>query len=253
MIFDHDTLQFTLYDVLYFDESDVTTRIKERAFCALSLRFSADTDIMTKARTHHLTDGDLTFFPANLAYTRKSKHDRMIVFHFAVQNYVSYDVEVLSGMAEECAGIFTSAFDEWRRKAPGYQYRVSAMLYELFAKLHAGRTASGDHVRYSETVARAIGIMKAHYADPSLSIASLAADAHMSDTYFRRIFGREVGVSPKQYLTDLRFERAQSLLNAGYDTVASVAEKTGFGDAKNFATAFRRRFGYPPSGQKYAP
>jgi transcriptional regulator GlxA family with amidase domain len=46
-------------------------------------------------------------------------------------------------------------------------------------------------------------------------------------------------------------ERAKSLLNAGYDPVSSVAEKVGFRDAKNFATAFKKQFGYPPSRQRY--
>lgn len=75
----------------------------------------------------------------------------------------------------------------------------------------------------------------------------------MSDTYFRRLFRRDLGVSQKQYLNDLRLEHAQALLNAGYYTIADVAEMVGFRDSKNFATAFKKSFGYPPSAQTYEP
>ena len=80
----------------------------------------------------------------------------------------------------------------------------------------------------------------------------MAAYLHISETYLRRIFQGEMGVSPKKYLMTLRMNRAKSLLNAGYDPVNVIAEKVGFRDAKNFATAFKKQFGYPPSMQRYA-
>ena len=41
------------------------------------------------------------------------------------------------------------------------------------------------------------------------------------------------------------------VLNAACYPVTTVAEKTGFSDPKNFATAFKKAFGYPPSKQSY--
>ena len=252
MIFEKNNLQLQLFDVLSFDDYDSLTRTKARSFCALSLRIEGDTEIDIKNETIRLTSRDLAFFPANLSYLRRSRRDRMIVFHFGVQNCVAYELEILHDFEyDRLLPLFSEALTVWREKKPGYYYRASALLYSIFAEIRAGFADAGE--RISPPIASALREISEGYADPSLSVEALAGRAHMSDAYFRRLFKRETGVTPKRYLIDLRLEHAQSLLNAGYDTVAAVAEKVGFGDAKNFATAFKKRFGYPPSKQTYEP
>ena len=100
-------------------------------------------------------------------------------------------------------------------------------------------------------MAAARDYLRQHFADPALNIAAVARALHVSDSYLRRQFRQTLGTSPKQTLDAIRFERAKMLLNAGYDSVAAVAEKVGFSDEKTFSTAFRRTFGYPPSRQRY--
>ena len=88
-----------------------------------------------------------------------------------------------------------------------------------------------------------------NYKLPSVSL--LAKHLYISTTYLRNCFLKELSVTPKAYLTSLRMTSAQSLLNTGYYSVSSVAEQVGFGDAKNFAVAYKKHFGYPPSAQRY--
>ncbi len=251
MIFGHDSLQFVLLDVLTFDDTGAEMRTRPRPFCALSLRYEGDTDILLKNGTVHLTKHDLAFFPANVGYVRSSRRDRMIVFHFYLQNCVSYELEVLHDFCfDGLEPLFREARREWVERKPGYRYRASALLSEVFALICEKLDPAP---RLSEPVSQALACFQENAHDPSLSVTGVAARLAVSETYLRRLFKRDLGVSPKTYLTDLRLERAQSLLNAGYDTVADVAEKVGFGDPKNFAVAFKKRFGYPPSAQHYAP
>ncbi|MBQ8508730.1 MAG: helix-turn-helix transcriptional regulator [Clostridia bacterium] len=252
MIFDQDNLQFQLLDVLWFDESNVAYRTRARTFFALSLRMEGDTDVELRGRDIHFTAGDLACFPPNTEYTRRSRRDIMIVFHFYVQDYVSYELDVLHDM-EHLLPMFRDALHEWQERRPGYRYRAAALLYSIFAQVYAARnpTPSAHPQNLSPTVAEGIRYLRANFADPGCNVEALAEHLHMSETYVRRLFMRDLGVSPKRCLSDLRMERAQSLLNAGYDTVAAVAEQVGFRDAKNFATAFKKRFGYPPSAQTY--
>ena len=74
---------------------------------------------------------------------------------------------------------------------------------------------------------------------------------HYNRQYLGRLFKKETGLSIRAYVMQQRLERAKALLNAGYGPVGVIAEKVGFRDAKNFATAFKKAFGYPPSRQNY--
>ena len=252
MIFDQEKLQLQLLDVLYFNDHDSVTKTRARPFCALSLRIGGDTDIELKNGSIHLCSHDLAFFPANTGYIRRSRYDEMIVFHFNVQNFVGYELEILHDFEyERLLGIFTEAYKEWNSKQSGYYYKTSSLLYQVFALIHDNLSKQPEQL--SPPVAAALEYITQHYSDCTLSISLLAELAHMSDTYFRRLFKRDMGVSPKRYINDLRLEHAQALLNAGYYTIADVAEMVGFRDSKNFATAFKKSFGYPPSAQTYAP
>ena len=248
VIFDHDDLQLQLIDVLYFKDSSTGMRTRARPFCALSLRLDGDTNIEMNGRVIHLAARDLSLFPANISYLRRAKNDEMIVFHFNITNSVLYEIEVMHGVRyDELLPLFREALDEWRVRAPGYRYRASALLYKVFAIIRAELGPKSE--RLSQPIAAAVRHISENYSDSSLSVESLAQSVHMSDTWFRKHFRQETGVAPKKYITDLRLEHAQSLLNAGYDTVAAVAEKVGFRDAKNFSTAYKKRFGYSPSSQ----
>lgn len=248
MIFDRDDLQLQLIDVLYFNEKKMAMRTRARPFCALSLRLSGDTYIEMNDKEIHLVARDLALFPANSGYFRNARDDEMIVFHFNITNSVLYELEVLHDLRyDELLPLFREALDEWRKRAPGYRYRASAILYRVFAIIRAELGPKPE--RLSQPIAEAVRFITENYSDSNLSVGSLAENVHMSDTWFRKHFRDEVGVTPKRYINDLRLEHAQSLLNAGYYTVTTIAAKVGFRDAKNFSTAYKKRFGYPPSDQ----
>lgn len=70
--------------------------------------------------------------------------------------------------------------------------------------------------------------------------------------YVRKLFKREIGVTPHEYLNELRMERAQKLISGGVSnsysnyTVAQVAEACGFAEPLYFSRVFKQRFGQSP-------
>lgn len=252
MFFVQENLQFQLLDVLSFQDKNVACRTAARSHCALSLRLNGDTDLEFKNQTIHVQSHDLAFFPPDLSYIRRARYDNMIVFHLnLIQGELPEQIEVLHDCPFEILyPLFESALKEWAEAKPGYQYRATAILYQVFGELM--RTRGKMEEKRSPVIAAALDYIAGQYADPSLTVERTAEHLHISETYLRRIFQAEVGMSPKKYLMTQRMNRAKSLLNAGYDPVNVIAEKVGFRDAKNFATAFKKQFGYPPSMQRYA-
>lgn len=256
MLFELDELHLQLLEVLYLEEEAVVMRTRARPFYALSLRQSGDTGILLMDGTQvHLGERDLALFHPNTAYTRRSQHDRRYVFHFSLQNQVyvpdkAPKIEILRDFRyDTLLPLFTEACRIWNAGEAGYHIRCTALLYTVFAEirehLHPNRQ------EYSPIVAEAMRELQTHYCDPELSVSVLADRLHISTAYLRSCFGRELETTPKAYLNSLRMYRAQTLLNTGYYTVSGVAEQVGFSDAKNFTTAYRKYFGYPPSAQKY--
>ena len=78
------------------------------------------------------------------------------------------------------------------------------------------------------------------------SLVDVAREAGMSLRSLQRKFRKVYGVPPAAHLAASRLERARRLLERDGLSVAQAAHSVGYGDAANFATAFKRRFGLSP-------
>ena len=70
--------------------------------------------------------------------------------------------------------------------------------------------------------------------------------AHMSKSYFLRLFRRYMGTTPYNYLVNFRITQAKELLVLTDHSVSEIAQEVGFGDASNFSTRFAKATGQSP-------
>uniref|UniRef100_UPI0021478292 helix-turn-helix domain-containing protein n=1 Tax=Tahibacter caeni TaxID=1453545 RepID=UPI0021478292 len=78
------------------------------------------------------------------------------------------------------------------------------------------------------------------------TVASLARAAALSRSAFFERFTRQLGLPPMEYLLAWRMALAKDLLQRTPMALADVAERTGYGSAAAFSTAFARHVGEPP-------
>lgn len=80
-----------------------------------------------------------------------------------------------------------------------------------------------------------------------MKIAEVADAAGFSAPYFTELFRRMMGLSPLQYMIELRLQESRRLLASDPRlSVSEAAARVGFSDPKYFATAFRGRYGVTP-------
>ncbi|MGG7572450.1 GlxA family transcriptional regulator [Streptomyces sirii] len=84
------------------------------------------------------------------------------------------------------------------------------------------------------------------HLDRPLSLRELAAREAMSVRTFTRRFREEVGVSPLQWLTQQRIERARQLLEETELTVDRIAAEAGFGTAASLRAHLQSALGVSP-------
>jgi AraC-like DNA-binding protein len=82
--------------------------------------------------------------------------------------------------------------------------------------------------------------------DERITVSELAEAACMSESTFYRYFRNEFGMTPLQFLTEERMERARKLLNDTSNTVTDVSAAVGFNSPSHFINTFKDHVGQTP-------
>ena len=80
-----------------------------------------------------------------------------------------------------------------------------------------------------------------------LRVEKLADAAAMSPRNFARVFQRETGITPAQYIEELRVEAAQTRLENSAHTIEAIARDCGFGTATSLRRSFDRQLRISPA------
>ena len=118
---------------------------------------------------------------------------------------------------------------------------------EIVATLH--RSLFGADALPPQTsalVKRAVAYMHQNYARP-LARWEIAEAIGVSENYLGRVFNRELGLSPWDYLNRFRVSQAKELFRRTQGSVKSVASQVGFRDQKYFSRVFHKLTGLSPN------
>lgn len=141
-----------------------------------------------------------------------------------------------------------SSFD---RVLDGVQAETSVSAIDNALAIHqmlaamARQRLSGGTGSNRATVERAANYLREHYSEP-LCLDELIRAAHMSKSYFLRLFRQYMGTTPYNYLLCYRITQAKDLLVLTDLPVGTIARQVGFADESNFSTRFSAMAGQSP-------
>lgn len=123
---------------------------------------------------------------------------------------------------------------------------------ELFLKIMNIHFQSMEHNRktsYAQEYAKyAKNYLSLNY-HTKITIHGLAEHLGISQPYLYRVFTQEYGVSPKQYLSELRLNAAKYSLQHSQLSISEIGKLVGYDDVLRFSTFFSDATGVSP--QKY--
>jgi AraC-like DNA-binding protein len=137
-------------------------------------------------------------------------------------------------------GLVEHLDQELRGREPGFGFLAKALFMQLVGQLSRcyGRLRNSDS-RDLLRIAEAITHLETRFGQP-VSLADLAAIAHMSKRNFLRAFQSAIGLTPIAYLIQLRVNRAATLLRSTSESVTEIAFRCGFADSNYFTRQFRK-------------
>ena len=103
---------------------------------------------------------------------------------------------------------------------------------------------------FSDPVEQIRNMIIRNYAEPSFALDEAIRGMPFHYDYLRKLFRKEVGVTPLEYLTSLRMKKAEIMLGAMWTkdySVAEIALMCGYEDALYFSRVFKKHFGCAPT------
>ena len=257
MLFKENAISVELLGVFKINRKKyVNIKSHARSYDTLSLRLSGSGFFKTQKDNFSVSRGKLLYLPKSVEYQQHSEDETLIAIHFI--NYSSDTVQFAEVIdvddAEYVENLVKQMYDVWKNMNVGYQYKCTSLFYELLYYLRCrehkdsiGAVSDGDKIK------NALDLIHANYRKEQIDIGRLAQSCALSEAYFRKLFKKVHGVSPIQYVTDLKLDFASHLLQSGLYTVNETAARSGFSDPKYFSRVFKARFGNSPKeySQKY--
>lgn len=117
----------------------------------------------------------------------------------------------------------------------GYMYLILSLLME-----HSGSEKEKD------ILSEACRFIKSSYHLP-VSVEDIAAAAGVSRSTLFRAFKAEKGISPVEYLTDIRIKKAEKLLEQTDISINSISRSVGYEDNLYFSRVFGKKTGMTPT------
>lgn len=92
----------------------------------------------------------------------------------------------------------------------------------------------------------AISYIETHPME-SVTMRQMAMLCHLSESYFSRLFSKEMGETFSSYVSRLRIDRSRELLRNSSLNVSQIAKEVGYQDVSHFIRLFKRFEGVTPT------
>lgn len=139
--------------------------------------------------------------------------------------------------------------DEYINRIIGYESILEALseiishcLIRSILKIQTGESFASDRFE----IENIIHYMQQHFAE-KITIEELAKKVRMSESNFIRVFKKDTGLTPMDYLIGIRIEKAKKLLMAGTKNITEISLLCGFSSTSHFSYSFSKHTGISPS------
>jgi AraC-like DNA-binding protein len=153
---------------------------------------------------------------------------------------------------DEFVGEFEKVMSALASNAPYRDFHVAGAVLQWLAyvmpRLRApiDRSLGGDRGSVVDKILTAESWAKSRLNE-TITLADWSRAVGVNKVYFERIFKRETGQRPMEWLNQNRLEMACQYLRYTNKTVSEIANDCGYANQFYFSRIFRRKLGSPPS------
>jgi AraC-like DNA-binding protein len=150
-------------------------------------------------------------------------------------------------MREELIDTYYKVFDLVKQERPNFQFVASGMIIKLMGYIASFQTQFDFHGKHIQTVIEDVRFLLRENVEQEINFEKIAYDNNVGYSYFRKMFKKYTGISPKQYHLQLKIMRAKELLVNTNLSIKEIAGVVGFESIYYFSRVFKEKTGMVPS------
>ncbi len=194
--------------------------------------------------------GDVLFLPGNLPYSgvKISEAVTLIVVDFLCLKENEFEklgapftlsVDNFSSMLNAFSNIHRS----WNSQFLSSDFEIKSYLYSILSEKYK----QGEKLRNNIPTDDILEFVSQNIIDVELSLKSLCKKFYISESQLRRNIHKRTGMSPNEYITTLRIDKAKNELLSTDKSIKFVAYDCGFASQYYFSKVFSKKVGLSPS------
>ncbi len=138
---------------------------------------------------------------------------------------------------------------EYENKNPGFEHLLKALglkITHMIIRKILNYNVHEEKINYRCDIDRVIEYIYDNYSG-ELNVDKMAGLIAFSPSHFSRVFKKETGVSPMDFLIRVRLNIAKKYLVKGEKNITEIALQCGFNSSSHFSSTFTRFFNITPS------
>lgn len=222
-------------------EKGRVAKIENRSSYGLSFCIGGQISYLHKGKTYISDDSCAVILPKGESYELfGDKSGVFPVINFECNDFLCDTIMVLP---IENPDVYIKEYEQMKSLIlfENNRTKIISLFYGLLYRL------SREGGLHAGILSPAIKYLENNYSDSSLNNNTLAKLCGVSEVYFRKLFLKAYGTTPKQYVVDVRIEKAKQLLTDGAHKINRVSELCGFTNPYHFCRVFKEKAGITPS------
>lgn len=239
IIFENTVITKIYRPLTVFSEKGRKSSTENRHCFGLSFCVNGQITYKQNEKFYVSNSSNAVILPKNATYTLYGDKEGLFpVINFECTNLDVEDITVLpikdSANYIKDINTLTNCFLHESKKLKQFQ-----LFYSILEKL--------DSEQSNNPLSSIIGYIEAHISNSNITNDFLAQKMGISEVYLRKLFISHLGVTPKQYILDLRIKTAQQLLISTSKSITEISEKCGFTSVYHFCRIFKLKTSFTPT------
>ena len=194
--------------------------------------------------------GDILFLPGNLPYSGKKATDSISFF---VIDFLCLLKDEFEKIGAPCV-IKSKNFDLllsfipkikhiWDNHLLNSDFEIKSFVYSVLSEIYK----QDENLKKSTPTDTILEFISKRIVDSELSLKEICDNFFISESQLRRNIYKRTGLSPNEYITMLRINKAKNELSSTDKPIKAISSECGFASPYYFSKVFSKTVGISPS------